>query len=306
MDTTFLIQNFFNFLMLGTIYAIVAIGFSLYFGVVDVIQFAHGDTIMLGAYGSLAGALVSQLLGIRNGMISLVIMLAIGGGGASAIGWFVGRYLVLPLRRSSPINVLLVTLMTGTAIREALRLFIPDGSNPKPFPMVLPDNLLSLGQASVRVSSVLILLAGILFIVLTQRLLTRTRLGLGIRAVAQDTDTAHFMGINFRWIIALTFVVGSVLAALAGLMQGLYYRQINTSMGVMLGIIGFCSAVVGGLGSLWGAVVGGFLFSALQISATVLLPIPSAYKDVFAFGAMICLVGLRPTGLIREKYQERV
>jgi branched-chain amino acid transport system permease protein len=306
MDTAFLIQNFFNFLMLGAIYAIVAIGFSLYFGVVDVIQFAHGDTITLGAYGSLAGALVSQLLGIRNGMISLVIMLAIGSGGASAIGWFVGRYLVLPLRRSSPINVLLITLMTGTAIREALRLFIPDGSNPKPFPMVLPDNLLSLGQANVRVSSVLILFAGILFIVLTQGLLTRTRLGLGIRAVAQDTDTAQFMGINFRWIIALTFVVGSVLAALAGLMQGLYYRQINTSMGVMLGIIGFCAAVVGGLGSLWGAVVGGFLFSALQISATVLLPIPSAYKDVFAFGVMICLVGLRPTGLIREKYQERV
>ncbi|WP_335671999.1 branched-chain amino acid ABC transporter permease [Burkholderia sp. PAMC 26561] len=140
----------------------------------------------------------------------------------------------------------------------------------------------------------------------TQFILTRTRLGLAIRAVAQDVDTARYMGIDYRRVVIVTFIIGSCLAALAGIMLGLYYRKIVFNMGLMLGVIGFCSAVVGGLGSLWGAVLGGFVFSALQIVATVALPIPSTYKDVFAFGVMICLIAIRPTGLLRERYAERV
>lgn len=306
MDSAFVFQNLFNFLMLGVIYAIVAVGFSLYFGVVDVIHFAHGDVLTLGAFAGLGGTLLVSALGFSSGTLALLAMIVCGLGVASIVGSLIGRYLVLPLKGSSPINVLLVTLMTGTAIREALRIFVPGGSNPKPFPMMLPDNLIDWHGVSVRASSLIILLVGVLGIAATQFILTRTRLGLAIRTVAQDIETARFMGINFRSVVIVTFVMGSCLAALAGLMLGLYYRQIIFNMGLMLGVIGFCSAVVGGLGSLWGAVLGGFLFSALEIVATVALPIPSAYKDVFAFGVMICLIALKPTGLLRERYQERV
>ncbi|AZG11626.1 branched-chain amino acid ABC transporter permease [Pigmentiphaga sp. H8] len=302
---SFAFQHLVNFLMLGLIYSIVAVGFSLYFGVVDVVQFAHGDVVALGGYAGLAGILLAVAAGATGvgpvlGMIALAV-LATGAAGA-----LIGRYLVMPLRQASPINVLLITLMTGTAIREALRLFVPGGSNPSPFPMVLPDELMTFAGVSLRVSSLIIMAAGVLAIFGTHFLLSRTRLGLAVRGVAQDEETARFMGIHFKQVVILTFVLGSCLGALAGIMSGLYYRQVMFNMGLMLGVIGFCAAVVGGLGSLMGAVVGGFLFSGLQILATVALPIPSAYKDVFAFAMMICIIAVRPTGLLRERFEERV
>ncbi|WP_192901803.1 branched-chain amino acid ABC transporter permease [Pigmentiphaga sp. H8] len=305
MEISFAFQHLVNFLMLGLIYSIVAVGFSLYFGVVDVVQFAHGDVVALGGYAGLAGILLAVAAGATGvgpvlGMIALAV-LATGAAGA-----LIGRYLVMPLRQASPINVLLITLMTGTAIREALRLFVPGGSNPSPFPMVLPDELMTFAGVSLRVSSLIIMAAGVLAIFGTHFLLSRTRLGLAVRGVAQDEETARFMGIHFKQVVILTFVLGSCLGALAGIMSGLYYRQVMFNMGLMLGVIGFCAAVVGGLGSLMGAVVGGFLFSGLQILATVALPIPSAYKDVFAFAMMICIIAVRPTGLLRERFEERV
>jgi len=305
MEISFAFQHLVNFLMLGLIYSIVAVGFSLYFGVVDVVQFAHGDVVALGGYAGLAGILLAVAawatgVGPVLGMIVLAVL------ATGAVGALIGRYLVMPLRQASPINVLLITLMTGTAIREALRLFVPGGSNPSPFPMVLPDQLMTFGGVSMRVSSLVIMAVGVLAIFGTHFLLSRTRLGLAVRGVAQDEETARFMGINFKQVVILTFVLGSCLGALAGVMSGLYYRQVMFNMGLMLGVIGFCAAVVGGLGSLMGAVVGGFLFSGLQILATVALPIPSAYKDVFAFAMMICIIAVRPTGLLRERFEERV
>ncbi len=305
MEISFAFQHLVNFLMLGLIYSIVAVGFSLYFGVVDVVQFAHGDVVALGGYAGLAGILLAVAAGATGvGPVLGMIVLAVLATGA--VGALIGRYLVMPLRQASPINVLLITLMTGTAIREALRLFVPGGSNPSPFPMVLPDQLMTFGGVSMRVSSLVIMAAGVLAIFGTHFLLSRTRLGLAVRGVAQDEETARFMGINFKQVVILTFVLGSCLGALAGVMSGLYYRQVMFNMGLMLGVIGFCAAVVGGLGSLMGAVVGGFLFSGLQILATVALPIPSAYKDVFAFAMMICIIAVRPTGLLRERFEERV
>jgi branched-chain amino acid transport system permease protein len=137
-------------------------------------------------------------------------------------------------------------------------------------------------------------------------LLNRTRLGLAIRAVAQDDETARTMGINFTAIVLVTFAIGSGLAAFAGIMNGLYYNEINFGMGLLLGVIGFASAIIGGLGSIYGAILGGFLFSALQTIGAVAIPFGSAYKDVFAFAVIIMLMAWRPTGLIQEKISERV
>ena len=133
-----------------------------------------------------------------------------------------------------------------------------------------------------------------------------TKLGLAIRAVAQDEETAKTMGINFNWIVLVTFALGSGVAAFAGIMNGLYYNEINFAMGLLLGVIGFSSAIVGGLGNIYGAIIGGFLFAALQTIGALALPFASAYKDVFAFGVIILIMAWRPTGLLSEKVSERV
>ena len=114
------------------------------------------------------------------------------------------------------------------------------------------------------------------------------------------------MGINFTMVVLITFAIGSALAAFAGIMDGLYYNEINFGMGLLLGVIGFSAAIVGGLGSIYGAILGGFMFAALQTIGAVAVPFASAYKDVFAFGVVILIMTLRPTGLIREKISERV
>jgi branched-chain amino acid transport system permease protein len=150
------------------------------------------------------------------------------------------------------------------------------------------------------------LFAGVLVIVALQYLLNRTKLGLAIRAVAQDEETARAMGVNFTQVVLITFAIGSALAAYAGVMNGLYYNEINFGIGLYLGVVGFAAAIIGGLGSVYGAILGGFMFAALQTIGTLALPFASAYKDVFAFGVVIALMAWRPTGLIQEKISERV
>jgi branched-chain amino acid transport system permease protein len=222
------------------------------------------------------------------------------------LGALIARFLVLPLRSAPPLNTLLITLMLGTVLRECVRLFYPEGANPKPFPALLPTDSVNMGNFNLRLDNAMMLLAGALVIVGVHLLLNKTKLGLAIRAVAQDEETAKTMGINFKLIVLITFGLGSALAAFAGIMNGLYYSEINFGMGLLLGVIGFSSAIVGGLGNIYGAILGGFLFAALQTIGAVALPFASAYKDVFAFGVVILIMAWRPTGLIREKISERV
>jgi branched-chain amino acid transport system permease protein len=196
--------------------------------------------------------------------------------------------------------------MLGTVLREAVRLFYPGGANPKPFPALLPGSAVSLGHFTLRLDNILMLAAGMLVIVGLQLMLQKTKLGLAIRAVAQDEETARTMGVNFTAVVLTTFGIGSALAAFAGLMNGLYYNEINFGIGLLLGVIGFSAAIIGGLGSIYGAILGGFVFAALQTIGAVALPFASAYKDVFAFAVVIALMAWRPTGLIREKISERV
>ncbi|QWE17512.1 branched-chain amino acid ABC transporter permease [Polynucleobacter sp. AP-Nino-20-G2] len=304
------LQYLLNGLMLGVIYAIVAVGFTLYFGVLDVIKFSHGDILMVGAFAGLT-AYIGIAGTFDSPWLQLLVLVLISLSVAAFLGAVIARYLILPLQKAPPINTLLVTLMLGLALREAVRLFYPNGSNPKPFPRLLPTDGIVLGDFTLRSDSLILLLTGIICIVAVQRLITRSKIGLAIRAVAQDSETARIMGINFRQIVLITFMLGSALAALAGLMNGLYYNEVNFSMGLLLGVIGFSAAVVGGLGNFYGAIVGGFLFAGLQTIGAVLLPailpdVPSAYKDVFAFTVIIIIMGLKPTGLISEKSSERV
>jgi branched-chain amino acid transport system permease protein len=306
MDIGYLAQYVLSGVMLGVVYAMVAVGFTLYFGVLDVINFSHADVLTVGAFVSLAVYLALKAAGIDLPFVVLAIMLVAGLAGMAALGMVIAKFFVLPLRYAPAFITLLMTLMLGTAMREAIRLFYPSGSNAQSFPPLLPKTAYHWGNLLIRQDTLILIATGVAVIVLVSLFINRTRLGLAIRAVAQDGETARIMGINFEWIVLLVFALGSALAALAGVMNGLYYNEISFNTGLRLGIIGFCAAVVGGLGNMYGAIIGGFLFALLQTVSVVAMPGLSAYKDVFAFAAIILLMVIKPTGLIGEATSERV
>ncbi|MGO9829659.1 MAG: branched-chain amino acid ABC transporter permease [Myxococcaceae bacterium] len=301
-----LAQYVMNGVMLGLMYALVALGFTLFFGVLNVIQFAHGDVLTAGAFAGLAGYAVVLHAGLQASLPQLLCVVLAASLSMALLGAGLGRALVLPLKGAPPLNVLLATLMAGTALRECIRLFYPGGSQPQRFPALLPSTSWALGRFSLRLDNLLMLTAGAGLVLGLSLVLRRTRLGLAIRAVAQDEETARTMGINFQRVVLLTFAIGSGLAALAGVMNGLYYNEVNFDSGLLLGVIGFSAAVLGGLGNVSGAVLGSFLFAGLQTLGAVALPFASAYKDVFAFGVVILLLAWKPTGLIGEQVGERV
>lgn len=306
MDFGLIAQYLANGIMLGTMYALVAVGFTLFFGVLDVVKFSHGDVLMLGTFAGFTVWLGLEAVGILNPWVQLIVILLVSMVFTAAIGAAIAKYLVLPLKKAPPLNTLLITLMLGTAIRECVRLFYPNGSNPKAFPALLPDTSIDLDGFLLRADSVILVVAGLGLIAGLNLMLNRTRLGLAIRAVAQDEETARTMGINYLMVVLATFGIGSGVAAFAGVMNGLYYSEINFGMGLLLGLIGFSAAIVGGLGNLYGAILGGFIFAALQVIGAALLPFASAYKDVFAFAVVIAIMAWKPTGLIPERTSDRV
>jgi branched-chain amino acid transport system permease protein len=306
MDFGLFAQYVMNGLMLGMMYALVAVGFTLFFGVMDIINFSHGDVLTVGAFTGLATYLGLSFIGVETPWVQLAGAIVVAISAMALMGVLIAKYLILPLKNAPPLNTLLMTLMLGTVLREAIRLFYPLGANPQRFPSLLPTDAYSFGNFTLRVDSMMLLAAGLMAIVGIHLLINRTKLGLAIRAVAQDEDTAKTMGINFTLIVLVTFAIGSALAAFAGILHGLYYNEINFGMGLLLGVIGFSSAIVGGLGNIYGAIIGGFLFAALQTLGVLAMPFASAHKDVFAFAVIILIMAWRPTGLISEKTSERV
>jgi branched-chain amino acid transport system permease protein len=290
MDAGLLSQYVMNGLMLGMMYALVAVGFTLFFGVLDVINFSHGDVLMVGAFTGLATYIGLSELGVAWPVLQVGVVVLAATALMALVGALIARYLVLPLKSAPALNTLLITLMLGTVLRESIRLFYPEGANPKPFPALLTTDAYRIGNFNLRMDNLLMLLAGLLVIVGVHLVINRTKLGLAIRAVAQDEETAKTMA----------------LAAFAGIMNGLYYNEINFGTGLLLGVIGFSSAIIGGLGNIYGAILGGFIFATLQTLGAVAMPFASAYKDVFAFGVVILIMAWRPTGLIGEKVSERV
>jgi branched-chain amino acid transport system permease protein len=300
-----IVQHLLNGLMQGTMYGLVAMGFTLFFGVMNIIKFSHGDVLTFGAFGALVATAVAQSLGL-DAWPQIVAMLVVAILSTAFIGTEIARFFVLPLRRSPTLNILLLTMMLGTIIRECLRLFFPNGSNPQRFPALLPPGGISFGRVFVRYDGLILLVVGLALIGLVHWVITRTRFGLAVRAVAEDEETARTMGMNFTRVVQLTFALGSATAGVAGVMYGLYYSEINYGMGVLLAVIGFSAAIVGGLGNIWGAIIGGYLFAGLQTLAVAIIPAASEYKTFFAFLVVIMVITWRPTGLLAERKSERV
>jgi branched-chain amino acid transport system permease protein len=301
-----LLQQAFNGLMLGVMYALIAVGFTLFFGVLDVIHFSHGDIFMLGAFAGL-----SMLLGLgAAGLASPVLALPLAFAGSIAITGLAGvaaeRVCVRPLARSSPLMTLLATLSLGLVIRESVLIFYPRGADPKPFPQLLPQGGFEVGGVSIRYENLAILAIGFAAMVAVDLLINRTRMGAAIRAVAQDPEAARMMGVNLDRTVDATFFLGSALAAVAGILSGLYYSEIHFIMGITGGVIGFSAAAIGGLGNVYGAIVGGLLFGVLQTTAAALIPRGSEFRDVVAFAVVMLFLIFRPSGILGEKSVERV
>src|SRR5882724_12818858 len=180
MDVGLLTQYVMNGLMLGMMYALVAVGFTLFFGVLDIIKFSHGDVLTVGAFTALATYIGLRSIGVSSAPLLLLAMLVIATLAMAVLGMLIARYLVMPLRSAPALNTLLITLMLGTVLRESVRLFYPQGANPKPFPALLPKSSIDLGGFNLRLDNALMLGAGALVIVGLQFLLNRTKLGLAI------------------------------------------------------------------------------------------------------------------------------
>jgi branched-chain amino acid transport system permease protein len=301
-----ILQQALNGLMLGVMYALIAVGFTLFFGVLDVIHFSHGDIFMLGAFAGL-----SLLAGIAAaGLRAPAIALAFAFVGSIVITGLIGvvaeRVCVKPLARSSPLMTLLATLSLGLVLRESVLIFYPRGADPKPFPQLLPQGGFELGGLTLRYENLAILAIGLASMIAVDRIINRTRMGAAIRAVAQDPEAAQMMGVNLDRTVDATFFIGSGLAAVAGILSGLYYSEIHFIMGITGGVIGFSAAAIGGLGNVYGAIVGGLLFGVLQTTAAAFIPRGSEFRDVVAFAVVMLFLIVRPSGILGEKSVERV
>ena len=294
MDVGLLSQYIMNGLMLGMMYTLVAVGFTLFFGVLDIIKFSHGDVLTVGAFTGLATYIGLRSVGVSSTPLLLLAVLVVAILAMAALGMLIARYLVLPLRSAPALNTLLITLMLGTVLREMVRLFYPQGANPKPFPALLPTGSINLGQFNLRLDNAVMLATGVAIIVGLRLLLNRTKLGLAIRAVAQDEETARTMGVNFTAIVLVTFAIGSGLAAAAGALLGPVFL-VTPSMGDLASLKAFAIVILGGLGNITGATLGGFILAFVEeIGAGY---ISSGYRDAMGFLIIIIVLLFKPTGL---------
>jgi len=302
-----LIQQSINGLMLGMMYALVAVGFTLYFGVLDLIHFGHGDYFMLGGFIALILYTVGESLGWADSVGGLLIFMFIGSMILTAIIQVAtARLAIMPVRKAPMLITLLVTLGLGIAIRELVRIIYPLGANPQFFPSLLPQGDFTIGNVFIRYENLIIFGIGLITILIVYLIINRTKMGSAIRAVAQDGEAAMMMGVNFKSTIDMTFIIGAAVAAVAGILNGLYYGRVIFNMGAIMGVIGFSASVIGGLGNIFGAIVGGLLFGMMETLAAAALPIGTQNKRVFAFFVVILFLIFRPNGILGEKMYERV
>lgn len=289
----YFIRQVVNGLQLGFIYALIALGYTMIYGVIKLINFAHGDVFMVGAFLSYY-AITRFHLGFGGAMAFSVV-------GAIALGLIIERLAYKPLRHAPRLSLLTTALAVSIFLEYFCSLnfmFGPDYLKyPRPFP-VTSWNLLGLEVSNVT----LIVVGGTLgSLALLYYIVNRTRVGIAMRAVAFDQETARLMGIKVDFIISFTFALGSGLAGASAVMYAMAYPQIWTFMGIMPGLKAFVAAVLGGIGSVPGAVVGGLILGIVEVLTTALIPtLGSTLKDAIAFSILIVVLVTRPTGIFGE------
>lgn len=305
MDSLFL-QYLLNWLVLGSIYTLVAIGFSLLFGLLNVIHFSHGDVSMIAPFVALGS--LQFLLGITSssvgiGPILLVLALAILLTGM--VGIAADRLVISRFRQAPAMMALVATVALGTVVRELIRGFYPQGSNPKAFPSII-EGFVTMGNLRLPALPVLIITTTAIVIGLMYLLMQKTPIGMRIRAVAEDAPTARLMGIPPARIFAFTFFLASAAGALGALFFASYAGVVRFDFGVQLGLIGFSAAVIGGLGSMGGAVLGSLAIAGIETLVQANMADGASYRLVFCFLLVIFMLCVRPSGLLGKPVFEKV
>jgi len=295
MDAVTLVQQLINGLSLGSLYALIAIGYTMVYGILRLINFAHGDLLMVAAYVGVMG------VGLFSWPWPVAFGLAVGLTGL--LGVLLERGAYRPLRRAPRIS-LLISAIAASFLLENLALVIA-GGRPKPFPVPAAfTGVFAWGGLFIPCLSLLIPLVTALLLILLFFIVYRTRTGRAMRAIAQDLETVSLLGIDVNRIIAFTFLTGSLLAGAGGLLWAMKYPQVNPFMGILPGLKAFIAAVLGGIGNLTGAVLGGLILGLLEILIVALFPSWAGYRDALAFALLILLLLARPTGLLGETLGE--
>jgi branched-chain amino acid transport system permease protein len=308
-----LTQQLINGLSLGSIYALIALGYSMVYGVLELINFAHGDVFMIGTFivygvadrfGLTGTNPVSIMIVVPVLLVAMIAAMAV----CAALGFAIEKIAYRPLRGASRLAPLISAIGVSFILEAWIATYV--SADYFTLPQLIPGELPILPDVSITYVQVLMFVSSLAMMFLLQMLVRRTRLGRGMRAVAQDREAAALMGVNMDRVISFTFVIGSALAAVAALLWTLNY-SFNQTVGFIAGLKAFTAAVIGGIGNIPGAMLGGFLlglaeaFGAGYISNITCGVLNSSYQNVFAFAFLILMLVFRPSGILRERVSER-
>lgn len=289
-----LLQQIINGLSLGSIYALIALGYTMVYGIIKLINFAHGDVYMIGAY--IAFYLTTSL------NLSIVPAIVVSMLGCGLVGMLIEKIAYKPLRHSSRITVLITAIGVSLFLEYGMMFLV--GPQPKSFPQAVNEQIFNLGAVQISYKQILIIFISLLLMLVLQFIVKNTKIGKAMRAVSTDTDAAQLMGINVNNTISFTFFVGSALAGAAGVLVGIYYNSIDPLMGMMPGLKAFVAAVFGGIGSIPGAMIGGLSIGLLETIVSGYGG--SMFRDAVVFLLLILILILKPSGLLGKDMKEKV
>ena len=297
------LQQLANGTVLGATYGLIALGYTMVYGIIQLINFAHGEIYMVGGFAALAT--YSALPDGVAAPVAIALMLVGAMVVAVITALLMERLAYRPLRHAPRLAPLITAIGVSIFLQEAVRLFYPGAKSPKSFPNLISGPNVTVGGVSLTRSAIFVVVTALVLMVALQAFVQRSRTGKAMRATAQDPDTARLMGIDTDRIIVITFALGAALAGVAGVMTGLRFNQISFSIGFIAGLKAFTAAVLGGIGNIAGAVYGGFILGIVEVMATQYLPLGSGYKDMWAFVVLILLLVFRPAGLLGERVAAR-
>lgn len=288
------IQQIINGLSMGSIYALIALGYTMIYGIIQLINFAHGDIYMVGAY---AGFIFASRTGMGFVPTILVAMVF-----CAILGVVIERIAYKPLRNSTRIAVLITAIGVSFFIEATTQKVM--GTSPRAFPNLLSNGVLKFGGVQISYLQITILVVNIFLMIALTLIVNKTKMGRAMRAVSRDPDAARLMGIDVNRTISFTFALGSALAGAAGVLVGMYYNAINPLMGMVPGMKAFIAAVFGGIGIIPGAMIGGILIGVIE--ALVAGYGSSLYKDAVVYLILIIILIVKPNGLLGKGDKEKV
>jgi branched-chain amino acid transport system permease protein len=298
-------QQLINGLSLGGIYALIALGYTMVYGIIELINFAHGDVYSLGTFFSLAILGLLGVSGIVTGpaLIAVVAVTILGAMLLCGLTGVIIERLAYRRLRNAPKLAPLITAIGMSFILENVMQYWR-GPSPVPFPQVIPNPEFTFGALTIQSKQIMVILLAVVLMIVLQTFVYNTRLGKAMRATAQDKDAAQLMGININTTIALTFLIGSALAGAAGFVSGVYYGSAWFFNGFAAGLKAFTAAVLGGIGNLAGAMLGGFAIGLIEALTTQFLS--DQWSNVVVFSVLVLVLIFRPSGLLGESLPNKV